>query len=672
LKIRYAAGELGVSGPHDNRFDGDAATAFQMRDVSGGVHQHHHNAPRRLVAPARQGLPPPRHYTNNESQLNALSKVFRYVDGADGPRIAIIRGAPGSGRSTLAHAWLYYHGADFPDGQFLVRLAGSGADVEQTRVALGEMLGAVGYDPDQIPASLDGRSAAWRSWSTDRRIAVIVDDAVTPAQVSALMPGRGRSVVLAIEAGRLAGLKARATAEYVTIDPLSDASARRLLGRMAGEGRTAAAPDPVRRLIDRCGGSATALCVVGALLAEFVGEPIARLAARLVDDEWALRELSRDRDLSLTVVFDAAYRRLDPLGQKCYQLLGAHPHGGDVALETIAAVLGEPVDEVAYALRGLLRAMLVTEPTEDRYLMTGLLRVHARAKAGSDAKALRQRVLAWYRDRALAASLAWLPDRGWLQQLWGFTVPTDLDKDAARRWLEAERANLRAVVESTAEPVWACQLAIALWPLHDEKKFAYDMATVDRLGADAARLLGDPLAESVIECQHGFAYRQREDLTRAAELFTVAREAAARADSLPALATALESLGLARVDQDRRAEAEELLRENLAIAARINELVDDRRRLALARFHLAKVVSPEEARALLAQARQYFESRPSPEAYNLVKIDLWRGIKLAEDGRLDEAAELLADVSTEADTGSWHFERAQAREALDGIRRAPG
>lgn len=129
-----------MSGPHDNRFEGDAATVFQLRDLDGGLHYHHHEPPRRRVAPARQGLPPPRHYTNNEPQLKALSQALGYSDGEDGedgPKVAIIRGEPGSGRSTLANAWLYHHGADFSDGQFLVRLAGGGADGDQVRVALG-------------------------------------------------------------------------------------------------------------------------------------------------------------------------------------------------------------------------------------------------------------------------------------------------------------------------------------------------------------------------------------------------------------------------------------------------------------------------------------------------------------------------------------------------------
>ncbi|HEX7659996.1 MAG TPA: hypothetical protein VF444_11015 [Pseudonocardiaceae bacterium] len=649
-----------------NRFEGDAAGVFQMRDVTGGVHIHQ-EPPRRRVAPARQLQPPPGHYTNNKPQLDALSRVLGFQDDVDGPLVAIIRGEPGSGRSTLANAWLYHHGADFPDGQFLIRLAGGAADGEQVRVKLAELLGTVGFDPDQIPASLDGRSAMWRSWSTGRRIAMIVDDAVTAAQVAALLPGTSRSVVLAVEAGRLGGLMARASAGYVDIDPLSEESATLLLRRIVGQRRIDAEPDAVRALVGRCRGLAAALWVVGVQLVEFDDDPIAILADRLADDERALRELSRDPDLSLTVVFDAAYRRLGPLAQACYRLLGVHPGGGDVALATIAAVLGEPADDVAAALRALRRAMLVTRPTDDRYLMVGLLAAHARDKAGAQAGALRRRIIAHYRERALAASLAWLPQRGWLQLLWPelttLAEHPGLTGDEARVWLAAERANLRAVVECAPEPVWTCQMAIALWPLHDQGKHAYDMATVNRLGADAARELGDALAESVIECQRGFAYRQLEDLDRAAELFEVARSAADRARSQPALGTAIEALALARLDQGRLADAEELLRENLEIAEEINEP----RRLALARFHLAKVVSPTEAGELLASARRYFESSPTPEDYNLVKVDLWRAIKLAEDGQLDPAAGLLGDVSARAEAGGWHFERAQASEALADV-----
>ena len=73
-----------------NRFDGEAATVFQAGDVYGGVHYHE---PERRIDPPRQVLPPPEHYTNNEPQLAALSRILTHRDDDDGPKVAIIRGA---------------------------------------------------------------------------------------------------------------------------------------------------------------------------------------------------------------------------------------------------------------------------------------------------------------------------------------------------------------------------------------------------------------------------------------------------------------------------------------------------------------------------------------------------------------------------------------------------
>lgn len=637
-----------------NQFDGAASTVIQAGVVHGGIHHH---GPQRHVEPPRQVLPPPRHYTNNEPQLAELSDILAHPSD-DGPRVAIIRGAPGSGRSTLAATWLDRHGADYPDGHFLVPLASAAEDGE--RAALAEMLAAAGFGADEVPASLDGRVGWWRTWSAGRRIAVVVDDARTSAQVISLLPGRGPSVVLVTEAGQLSSLSARVSARYVTIDPLGDDSARLLLERMVGRARIAAEPDDVTALIDRCAGSASALNVVGALLADFGDRPIARLAATLANDERVLKELSRDKHLSLTVVFDAAYRRLGPLARSCYLLLGAHPGAGDVALETIAAVLGVSRGDAEDAMRSLLRAMLVVETTDDRFLLAGFARLHARPEPGPDADALRRRIVARYRDRALAASLAWMPERGWLQQFWPDRAAPSAFAEP-RRWLEAERVNLRAAAEAAfalGELESVRQFGIALWPLHERGKYAGDQIEVNRLGVLAAD--GDKLAASVLATQQGFGHRQRDELGPAAELFEAARVFAIRAGSLPAEATAVEALALVRLDQGRDAEAAELLRINLALAKRVG----DRRRLALARFHLSKVESPAAALALLDRVRADLPTPAAPELYNLTKVDLWRGRKLTAAGRPTEAADALAEAAKTADDNGWHFERAQVCAAL--------
>jgi hypothetical protein len=206
-----------------NRFVGEAHNVLQARDVHGGI--HYHGVRGSGVKPPCHVLPPPQHYTNNQRQLDELTQILTDGCSGDGPKVALIRGAPGSGRTTLATAWVYQHRSDFPDGQLLVRLAAGDDGAEREREALGDILAEVGFDQDEIPASLDGRVAWWRSWSASRRVAVVVDDALLPRQVDALLPGRGSSVVLAVEAGRLSALRARVSAKEVKIDPLSTESA---------------------------------------------------------------------------------------------------------------------------------------------------------------------------------------------------------------------------------------------------------------------------------------------------------------------------------------------------------------------------------------------------------------------------------------------------------------
>ncbi|WP_028925739.1 tetratricopeptide repeat protein [Pseudonocardia acaciae] len=608
----------------------------------------------------RQGVAPPEHYTNNGPQLDALSAIFAGGPERDGPRVAIIRGAPGSGRSTLADVWIHTHRAEYPDGQFVVSLAAGGEGMEGVRVALGELLAAVGTGADEIPSGLEARANWWRDRSAGKRLVLKIDDALAPTQVRALLPGAGPSAVLVIEAGQLTGLRATAAARTVDIDPLSPEHAERLLANMVTRERVDEEPEAVAALVERCGGTAIALCVVGAILADDEELTITRLAAALADDERALAELSRHRDLSLSVVFDAAYQRLSPLARACYRALGAHPGTGDVAVCTLAAVLGEMVEDVTHACRSLRRSRLAVQTRDDRYLMSGLIGQHARVVAAREGGVSTRAFVAYYRARAMEAAMAWMPDRRWPTEFWPELAapPTVLDPATARRWMEAERVNLGAAAAAAfelGEHVWVCQLAIALWPLHDQGKFAHDMEAVNELGVRSARALAEPRFASVLGVQQGYAYRQLDLLDRAAELFTTARRVADESGSPTVIASAVEALGLARRDQGRRDEAIELLERNLALAERIGI----ERRIALARFHLGSVVSPEDrALALLDRARGTFAALGPGDAYTLTKIDRWRGRRLLDTGRLDEAAAALDEAAPAADRGHWHDLRA--------------
>ncbi|WP_143271401.1 hypothetical protein [Amycolatopsis echigonensis] len=98
--------------------------------------------------------------------------------------------------------------------------------------------------------------------------------------------------------------------------------------------------------------------------------------------------------------------------------------------------------------------------------------------------------------------------------------------------------------------------------------------------------------------------------------------------------------------------AEVCFRESLALAEEIGR----DRRLALIRMHLAKVVPPEEAATLLAQAEQGLKNEPG----NLVKVRLWQGRKLIEAGSFEAGAVVLAEVDSAAEQANLQRERIAA------------
>ncbi|GHF58257.1 tetratricopeptide (TPR) repeat protein [Amycolatopsis bartoniae] len=311
-------------------------------------------------------------------------------------------------------------------------------------------------------------------------------------------------------------------------------------------------------------------------------------------------------------------------------------------------MLEEPVDDVSEALQELVRTRLATEPEEDRYLLSGLVRRHARTKVPNADEVL-DRFLDHYLARTVAAAVLLMPDRTWHRTLLPPVVGTG-DPSSAQEWLDAESGNVRAAVEAAyrfGRLGHVCLFAVGLWPYHQRGGHAQDMAAVNELGVRAAGHRGDDLCHAVLACQLGFAHLQRGDADRAIEVLRDAREVAARTGNSEIEATAIESLGLAHLARGDAA-AGDLLRRNLELALELG----DERRLALARFHLAKAVPPREALSLLAEATAGLRKEPE----NLAKIDLWRARKLRETGEHAEAERALARV---LETGQYR-ERGEA------------
>lgn len=652
------------------RFEGRADRLVQVGKVYGGVNISPSPPEKSMPAPHQIGLRV-RSYTNNKAQLSGLIQRITPAEQEGEPRLAIVCGGPGSGRSALVTEVAHVLSDDFPDGIFHVSLGAR--DDELLRVRLAEMLFAVGYSIEAIPASLEGRAGVWRTWSKGKRVLLIADHAITAAQVQALMPGPGRSSIVVIRSGTVSGLASK-DAE-VNMEPMSDASARVLLGKLAPKVDLEADQEAVDNLLRHCEGWVIALKAVGVLLEDMAPT---KLAGKLNKSGRMLRTLSPHDGVALRPVLGAAYERLDgnDLARACYRLLGAHPHDAGVTAEAVGAILADDgVDEIdeddaESALMALVRVGLAVESSPERWQIASpnLVGPHAAEllEEAGDGGAVRRRILAYYLSRTLACSQAWMPDRIWLKEIWDVLPEPEPDREAAKVWLRAERTNLRAMVElayALGELDSACQMAIALWPLHDQDKHTNEMISVCNLAASAADVIAAPLAASLVRQQLAFGYRERRDFDQAAKVLRAAMQNAEDAGSELAYYSAMEACGLVLRDQDESEQALRLLKENYEFAQRS----DDPRRAALAAFHYGTVSRDmEEMESLFDSAA----AQLSREPYNLAKIALWRGRRMIDFGRQAEANEALAEAAERAKTGGWHHERVRACRALADLARA--
>ncbi|WP_086827513.1 tetratricopeptide repeat protein [Allokutzneria sp. NRRL B-24872] len=590
----------------ENRFDGSAENVVQAGQIHGGVHFHSHG---RKTAEPHQ-LPP---------RLKKLVNQRRVLDRLAGDgSLKVLLGMRGSGKSSVGNHFLHGRSSDYPDGQLYANLGGWTERPRSASDVLGDFLAALGVPRAEQPSDLETRAALYRSLCWDKAIQVFLDDAVTPAQVRALLPGSERAFVVVTGHGSFGSLK-REGADLIDVAPLEDEMALVLLKEYAGD-RVLAEPEAGEALLKLCGGLPIALSVVGALLADLPQMRISSL----------LHEFDQDVNESVAVVFDAAYRRLSAAGRTVYELIGLHPGDGDVSVGALTAAVNP--DVVSEGLRELLVRRVVESVEPERLVVHGLVRAHARGLAKDSGE--RARMLRWFVAEAAAADAYVMANRPWRAKFFPDLVIGASQEDS-RDWLEKERANLTAAVRvagDTGELLVAVQLCLLLWSLHEPGKYVDDLLATHEIGIPAARSLGLSEVESVLLTQRAFAERHSGRLDCAVD--TLREAASLGAGDREVAATALEALGLVLLDLERAEEAFDALSRNLALALEIG----DKRRIALARLHFGKVAPSAELFDLAART-----FRELNEPYNLAKVLTWRGKTLHDRAALDQALAVMRE-----------------------------
>jgi DNA-binding SARP family transcriptional activator len=208
-----------------------------------------------------------RGFVGREEELAQLDALLdRAGDHPTAVPVSTLSGAAGVGKTALALHWAHQVRHLFPDGQLYVNLHGSGSDAPPLTPseAIHGFLQALAYPPERIPATVDLRSALYRTLLSNRRVLVLLDNARDSAQVRPLLPGSAGCLVLVTSRDQLDGIVAEECAYPMVIGPLTPTAARHLLVRRLGAARIAAEPEPVRQLVASCARQPLALTLVAA------------------------------------------------------------------------------------------------------------------------------------------------------------------------------------------------------------------------------------------------------------------------------------------------------------------------------------------------------------------------------------------------------------------------
>jgi tetratricopeptide (TPR) repeat protein/transcriptional regulator with XRE-family HTH domain len=402
------------------------------------------------------------HFTGRAAELAALTGLLDQA-GAQAPGtvvISAIGGTAGVGKTALAVQWAHLVAGGFPDGQLYVNLRGYDRDDPVTSAdALAGFLRTLGVSGAEIPDEIEDRARLYRSRLAGRRVLVVLDNARDGEQVRPLLPGDQDCVAVVTSRDALAGLVAADGARRLDLDVLPSADAVSLLRSLIGP-RAEQDSGAVAELAGLCAWLPLALRIAAELAAARPAATLRDLVAELAADRLDLLEAGEDRT-DVRAVFSWSARQLpDEIGG-AFALLGLHP-GEDLDAYAVAALTSATVGQARRVLGRLYRASLIQASGPGRYGMHDLLRAYAREQAaashteGQNAQAL-TRLFDFYLSAAAAAMDILFPAEAYRRPDLPPTisvVPEMVGEAAARAWLDAERANLVAVVAHCARFGW--------------------------------------------------------------------------------------------------------------------------------------------------------------------------------------------------------------------------
>lgn len=619
----------------------------------------------------------PMKFVNRVDELRRLDALAERADAASEPVTAVLSGLPGVGKTAVGKHWANGARSRFADGDlfadFSRRRRGVGIDVSGV---LGDFIRKLGPPGQVVPPRLEDRVDLFQELAYGRRLLIVLDDVTEPAQVRQLVPRGGGSLVLATSYRQLEELHYEG-AEFIPVNLLTEDRARRLLAEMAGDQgwRFEQEPEATSELLGFCGGLALPLCVCAARLLINQGSVgVASLVADIADERRRLGKLSGKGEYAAAAVFGFAYGDLAPGDRLVYRRLGVHP-GVDLNATHAALLAGISITDAERQLAALADTHLLEPLIDGRYRFHGLIRLHAAESAereeGAGVEELERRLVDWYYAGVRAADRTIIVDRLRLAEDEVPDVghvPSFATRQDAFAWLEAERANLRAVLEMAARREWdtrVWQIVEALWPFHHNRRHYADWIDETLLGIASARRADHQEAEARLHTQVSVAFVDLLEYDRAHDHLARAEQAARGSTNLRLRGSVREFTGVCYMNEERYDEALAAFREARAMMAAIG----GERGVGIQNYFIGRTLMymGRYAGALEALEASLETMRRIDDRLFLGRLALRRGEVLRRDGRLEEAQTTLRDGIEILASLGMRLEEAESHEELAAI-----